>query len=141
MSSQSPHIAYGHRLIPSLIDGFAKVTPFRSFCSLPCSCNPKDGFRDISYEEMAAAVNKLAWWIESRLGKSQTFESLAYIGTSDLRYAILAVAAQKTGHKVGSKGKPPYFINLNHARHSSSRHLTMSKKIHTFMRLQNAKHF
>lgn len=101
---------YGRRLIPNLIDDFAENTPFRPFCSVPYSCNPKDGFRDVSFEEVAAAINKFAWWIESRFGKSQTFQPLAYIGPPDLRYALLTVAAQKTGHKVISEGK---YIILN----------------------------
>ena len=91
---------YGHRLIPQLIDERAKVNPQGSVWSVPKSSNLADGFRDISYGQVARAINKAAWWIDEHIGKSTTFEKLAYIGTSDLRYSILTIAAQKTGHTV-----------------------------------------
>ena len=96
----SLQINYGHRLIPQVIDERAKVNPQGSVWSVPKSSNLADGFRDISYDQVARAINKVAWWIDEHIGKSTTFEKLAYIGPPDLRYSILTVAAQKTGHTV-----------------------------------------
>ncbi|KAL8948969.1 MAG: hypothetical protein Q9222_004891, partial [Ikaeria aurantiellina] len=48
---------------------------------------------------MANSVNSLAHWLEKTLGKSTTFETIAYIGALDLRYFILALAAAKVGYK------------------------------------------
>ena len=91
---------YGHRLIPQLIDERAKVNPHGSVWSVPKSSHLADGFRDISYGQVARAINKAAWWIDEHIGKSTKFEKLAYIGPPDLRYSILTIAAQKTGHTV-----------------------------------------
>ena len=94
---------YGHRLIPSLIDNRAQEDPQRPVWSIPCSSNLADGFRDINYGQVAQAINRAAWWIDENVGKSTTFETLAYMGPPDLRYAILTVAAQKTGHTVSRR--------------------------------------
>ena len=94
---------YGHRLIPQLIDDGAKHNPDASFWSIPRSSNLADGFRDINYAQVAGAINRAAWWIDENVGRSTTFEALAYMGPPDLRYAILTVAAQKTGHTVSHR--------------------------------------
>ncbi|MCJ1476643.1 hypothetical protein MMC13_005311 [Lambiella insularis] len=59
----------------------------------------EDGFRDVSYSQLAGAINKLAWLIQKKLGRSKTFATLTYMGPLDLMYPIFAVAAQKTGYK------------------------------------------
>ncbi|MCJ1395312.1 hypothetical protein MMC18_008196 [Xylographa bjoerkii] len=43
--------------------------------------------------ELANAVNKIAYWLEQNFGASTVFETLAYMGPSDLRYAIVFLAA------------------------------------------------
>ena len=91
---------YGHRLVPQVLDERAKSNPQGSVWSVPKTSNLADGFRDISYGQVARAINKAAWWIDEHVGKSTTFEKLAYIGPPDLRYSILTIAAQKTGHTV-----------------------------------------
>ena len=105
--STAQPIRYGHRLIPQLIDEGAKSNPDASFWSIPRSSNLADGFRDINYAQAAGAINRVAWWIDENVGKSTTFESLAYMGPPDLRYAILTVAAQKTGHTVSQRSAKP----------------------------------
>ena len=92
--------SYGRRLIPPLIDQRAEESPERSVWSIPVSSNLVDGFRDVSYGQVARAINRAAWWIDKNIGKSTTFETLAYMGPPDLRYSVLTVAAQKTGHTV-----------------------------------------
>ena len=105
--SPTQPIRYGHRLIPQLIDEGAKNSPDVSFWSIPRSSNLADGFRDINYAQVAGAINRVAWWINENVGKSTNFESLAYMGPPDLRYAILTVAAQKTGHTVSHRSAQP----------------------------------
>ena len=92
--------SYGRRLIPQLIDQRAEESPELPLWSIPVSSALVDGFRDISYGQVARAINRAAWWIDEKVGKSTTFETLAYMGPPDLRYAVLTVAAQKTGHTV-----------------------------------------
>ena len=100
---QPPHYLppkCGRRLVPHIIDEYANVNPRKVFASYPRSSNLQDGFRDVNYLQLANAINACAWWIEAQVGKGHNFETLAYIGPSDLRYAILTVAAIKTGYKV-----------------------------------------
>lgn len=91
----------GRRLLPTLIDDIARSNPDRPFASLPKTTDPRDGFIDINFRTIATAINRCAWWIETEFGRSLDFESLAYMGPSDLRSAILIIAAIKTGYKVG----------------------------------------
>lgn len=67
---------------------------------LPWTCAIEDGFRAISFQALANAINACSWWIEAEIGKGMGFSTLAYLGPSDLRNIILIVAAIKTGHKV-----------------------------------------
>ena len=101
MKSPTPNStpAYGHRIISSLIDDYARETPNRCFCSLPKTTRIEDGFYNITYGVLANAINRLAWWIEEKLGTNEDFETLAYVGPPDLRYIALTIAAQKTGYK------------------------------------------
>ena len=101
MKSLTPNStpAYGHRIISSLIDNHARETPDRGFGSLPKTTRIEDGFRNITYGVLANAINRLAWWIQEKLGTNEDFETLAYVGPPDLRYIVLTIAAQKTGYK------------------------------------------
>lgn len=93
-------VLYGRRLLPSLIDERARSNHSRPYASIPFSKNVADGFRDISYCEFAQAINKCALWIIDQFGRSSNADTLVYLGLSDLRYQILAMAAVKTGHVV-----------------------------------------
>ncbi|KAI0966741.1 hypothetical protein F4678DRAFT_448005 [Xylaria arbuscula] len=88
-------------LLPAVVDELARNHPHRSWASIPIDDNDLSrGYEDISYEALANAINKLAWVIDSAVGKSTTFETIAYLGASDLRYHIITMAVCKTGHKV-----------------------------------------
>ena len=90
----------GKQLIPTLIEELAENDGQRVFVSIPCTANAEDGFRDITYAQLASAIDKCAWWIEHSLQKSENFETLNYVGPQDLRYIILLFATIKTGYKV-----------------------------------------
>lgn len=91
----------GQRLLPTTIDEIAECDPHRIFASILRSpTNIEEGYRDVSFHEAAAAINTLAWLLDAELGKSHTFETLAYLAPGDLRYALIAVAAVKVGYKV-----------------------------------------
>ena len=92
----------GRRLIPTLVDEIARNDPNRPFLSVPLDPTLGDGYEDVCYGSFAKAVNKCAWWLESKLGKSSTFETITYISHArDMTYLILILAAVKTGYKVG----------------------------------------
>lgn len=88
------------RLLPCAIDDAAKSTPELVLAAIANTTEVSDGFRDITALEFANAVNCAAWYIDRSVGRSSTFETLTYIGPSDLCYPIIAVAAAKTGYKI-----------------------------------------
>ena len=102
MPSSRPPVLYGKRLFPVTVDEIARTTPDKIFACIPRTNDLKDGFEDVTFGGFARAANRIAWWLERSLGKSSTFETLAYIGPFDLRYFILLVAAPKVGYKVGA---------------------------------------
>ncbi|TGJ85294.1 hypothetical protein E0Z10_g3472 [Xylaria hypoxylon] len=98
-SSSAPD--YQNYLLPVVIDDIARNDPQRSWASIPIDDDDLSrGYEDITFSTLANAINRLAWIIDSAVGKSTTFETMAYLGASDLRYHIMQMAAIKTGHKV-----------------------------------------
>ena len=91
---------YGHRLLPRLLDELSKTSPNRLYASYACSVDISQGFRDVSFQDMARAADSFAWWIHDRYGRSDKFETLAYMGIPDLRTPIIFLAAVKCGYKV-----------------------------------------
>lgn len=84
----------GKRLLPVIIDQLAHEDPDRPWGSIPRNdYDLSQGYTDISYAAFANAINKLAWMVEKSVGRSDHFETIAYLGTSDVRY-----------HMVGSVG-------------------------------------
>ncbi|KAJ0114297.1 Bacitracin synthase 3 [Diaporthe amygdali] len=91
----------GKRLLPVIIDELAREDPDRPWGSIPRDdYDLSQGYADISYLSLANAINKLAWMLEKSVGRSETFETIAYLGTPDVRYHMMQMAACKTGHKV-----------------------------------------
>ncbi|KAK1976536.1 thioester reductase domain-containing protein [Colletotrichum cereale] len=92
---------YGRRLIPQIIDETARSEPDREFLSVPRSSDPRDGWRPITFKQMANAVNRVARRIVEKRGAPEpgSFPTLAYIGPSDARYMVIVVACIKAGYK------------------------------------------
>jgi hypothetical protein len=98
MASELPR---GHRVLPAIIDDYAKVAPDKIYAVIPVNDDDlSQGFKNITYEQFANAVNAASWWLESTLGQSSSFETFAYYGLRDLRYTILVIAAAKVQRKV-----------------------------------------
>lgn len=95
--------SYGERLVVQVVDELASKTPERVWATITRSPYDIDeGFRDITIRQLADAVNCTAWFIHDQFGKSQDFDVIAYLGVSDVRYAIYMFGAIKTGHQVWS---------------------------------------
>ncbi|MCJ1263084.1 hypothetical protein MMC22_002954 [Lobaria immixta] len=92
--------AYGARLLPQVVDEFARIDPNRVYASILLSADVSRGFRDVTMKDMARAVNSMAWWIKDHLGLRNDFETLGYLGVSDLRYPTIILAGIKCGWKV-----------------------------------------
>ena len=91
---------YGKRLLPVELDRIAEEDPSRVFASVPITSNVNDGFRDLSFLEIANGVNGFAHLLEKMYGCSGNFETLTYIGMPDLRYVMVVLGAIKCGYKV-----------------------------------------
>lgn len=70
------------RLIPNLVDEYARTSPEYVFARVPKTSNFADGFKDITINTFAKAVDEVAHRILSRLGRSSNFDTIAYIGPS-----------------------------------------------------------
>ncbi|TLS23900.1 hypothetical protein PpBr36_08764 [Pyricularia pennisetigena] len=116
-------IPYGRRLIPQVLDDMARTSPEKEMLSVPRSDDPKDGWKKLSFGQVAAAVDRVAGYLLEQKedilarcassgsnGNIQTnghgdsreqsqFPTLAYLGPSDARYVIFAVACVKAGMK------------------------------------------
>lgn len=102
----------GRRLIPSAIDHIAGVNPSKVFGSLPISnTNLEEGFKDLTFGQIANAISGVAWWLEKEIGRSDRFETLAYLAPNDFRYPIFAVAAVKARYKVSFHMSLPWQCN------------------------------
>ncbi|GAW20603.1 hypothetical protein ANO14919_101110 [Xylariales sp. No.14919] len=98
-SSSTPD--YQGQLLPVVIDEIARDDPNRPWASIPIDDDDLSrGYEDINFAALANAINRLAWIIDSAVGQSTTFETIAYLGSSDIRYHMIQMAACKTGHKV-----------------------------------------
>ncbi|KAL8643143.1 MAG: hypothetical protein Q9226_008429 [Calogaya cf. arnoldii] len=97
--SKTTEPKYGARLIVQLIDYVAQTSPDRCFCLVPAADLAKNGFEEVSYGQMANAINRVAWWLREHFDRPVGTESLGYIGPPDLRYTLLTLAAQKAGFK------------------------------------------
>ncbi|OLN85756.1 Iterative polyketide synthase CazM 8 [Colletotrichum chlorophyti] len=92
---------YGKRLLPQIVDEIAKSEPNREFFSVPRSSNPKDGWKPVTFKQIANAVNRIAQRIIDKRGKPEpgSFPTLTYIGPNDARYMIITLACIKAGYK------------------------------------------
>jgi hypothetical protein len=93
---------------PAQIDERAIHTPDRTYAIIAKSNDLDDGYQNFTYKQLARAIHKMSWWLDHTLGKSTSFDTLSYIGASDLRYTILYVAALKTHRQVNI----PFFLQI-----------------------------
>jgi acyl-coenzyme A synthetase/AMP-(fatty) acid ligase len=103
MASSYPPTDWGNRLLPTVVDAAALHTPTRAWASLPADDGDlAKGFEDVTYLAFSNAINKLAWFIADQIGPcpAGAFETIAYLGVSDVRYHVIQMAAIKTGYKV-----------------------------------------
>ena len=114
---EAPAGPFGERLVPHVVDTLAVTDPDRLYASIPRTADVSDGFRDVSMKDLANAINAMAWMLEKVEGKPPEgkFERIAYMGASDIRYAIMMIAAIKVG----------YVALLPSARNSTSGNISL----------------
>jgi long-subunit acyl-CoA synthetase (AMP-forming) len=87
------------RTFPEIVHEIAKRTPNRPYASIPISAEVTDGFRDVSFGDIANGVNNFAFQLEKLYGRSEEFETITYVGVNDLRYVMVFLGAIKCGYK------------------------------------------
>lgn len=100
MATQLP--SYGRRLVPQVLDELARTDPHRVYAAIPKTADVKDGYQDVTVADLARAVDFIAKWIHDKFGTSSNFETITYVGLSDLKGIVTLLAAVKTGYKVGT---------------------------------------
>lgn len=90
---------YSRRLHPNLIDHIAETDPKRLYAIVAVQSSPFQSFIHITFQDFADAINCIAAWLEDEFGRSDTFETSAYMGPSDPAYFIVVIAAAKIGYK------------------------------------------
>jgi hypothetical protein len=93
---------YGHRLMATVLDQEALCDPDRTFALVPCGTDLSQGFRNVSFAQVANATNHAAHWLRdiANVPLDGKFETLTYVRVGDLRYNILLYAAIKCSCKV-----------------------------------------
>ncbi|KIA75602.1 hypothetical protein HK57_00616 [Aspergillus ustus] len=92
----------GKRLIPHIIDATAAATPDADCLLIPRTPGkPSDGWKPVSWAEVANAVNYVAHMLIREAGTPTpgAFPTIAYIGLDDPRYVLFIMGAIKAGFK------------------------------------------
>ncbi|KAK8120223.1 nonribosomal peptide synthetase [Apiospora kogelbergensis] len=94
----------GKRLIPHIIDETARREPLREWAQTPVSSDPKDGWRTVTFQAFANAIDRCSHMLIEQAGHPHAgeFPTIAYVGPNDARYLVIMVAAIKTGYKLGA---------------------------------------
>jgi hypothetical protein len=109
-SSTPPRPIMMKQILVHVVDGMAKSQPFAVYAEYPYSLtNYELGYRKVTYDDFANAINGLAWLLLEALGRGSGFPTLAYIGPNDLRYNALTLACVKAGYKVCPSERWCYF--------------------------------
>ncbi|KAL8703598.1 MAG: hypothetical protein Q9201_003223 [Fulgogasparrea decipioides] len=89
------------QLLPNLIDEIARTDPERLYAETPASPTTyEDGWRKITYRDLANAINGVAWLLEGHLGHGTNHDTVAYIGPNDIAYVVMILGASKAGYTI-----------------------------------------
>lgn len=92
--------SYGRRLLPNVVDELRNSSPSRVYASCPKTADVADGFFDFTVADLGRCVDFMASWIENKFGRSDNFETITYIGLSEIRGPVTFLAAIKAGYKL-----------------------------------------
>ena len=99
-------LQYGCRLMVTVLENEAQSNPERTFASVAKSSNISDGFYEVTFRQMKAAVDSVVDILRSHYHTLSHNETLSYLGVPDLRYNILCYAAWKCRLKAGRNRLP-----------------------------------
>ena len=104
---------YGRRLVPRVLDELAETDSNRVYAAVPKSADVKDGFHDVTVADLSRCVDFMASWLHEKFGRSENFETITYIGLSDLRGPTTLLGSIKVGYKVWMKTLSMAFADDN----------------------------
>jgi hypothetical protein len=59
-----------------------------------------DGWKDVSFADLANAIQNMVLWIQTEVSSSSEPLTLAYLGSNDIRYAAFVFACMRLQHTV-----------------------------------------
>lgn len=71
---------FADRLITRRVDELAAAQPFRTWVTVPQSNDIHGQWRDITFHELALAIDGMTRWIEKTIGAGTARETVAYLG-------------------------------------------------------------
>lgn len=85
--------------LPKVVEELAREHPNSTWMTIPNDAELTQGFRDITYRELADAVNGMTRWIGRAIGIGRRSTDIAaYIGINDARYAVAQIGLMKAGY-------------------------------------------
>ncbi|KAJ4305167.1 hypothetical protein N0V90_000698 [Kalmusia sp. IMI 367209] len=87
-------------LLITAIEEKAYWSPNETYMRYPTPDWESDGYRSLNWAQYVDSINKVAYFLDEKLGKATENEAIAYLGPNDLRYAVLWPAVVKTGRKL-----------------------------------------
>ncbi|KAF7192480.1 Non-canonical non-ribosomal peptide synthetase FUB8 [Pseudocercospora fuligena] len=85
--------------LPTVVEELARECPNTTWMRVPKDAELTQGWRDITYQELAHAVNGMARWVGRVFGIGRRSTDIAaYIGINDTRYAVAQVGLIKAGY-------------------------------------------
>jgi long-subunit acyl-CoA synthetase (AMP-forming) len=70
------------------------------YCIHPITSDISDGWKDVSFKDLANAIQNMALWIQTEVSSSNQPLTIAYIGCNDIRYAAFVFACMQLQHTV-----------------------------------------
>lgn len=87
-------------VLVTAIEEKVRWTPNETHIRYPAPDWEVDGYRTLTWGQFGDSVNKVAHWLDEKLGKANGNDAVSYFGPNDLRYAVLWPAVIKTGRKL-----------------------------------------
>ncbi|KAK3652165.1 hypothetical protein LTR56_005296 [Elasticomyces elasticus] len=85
-------------IVPHIIDELASSDPDGVWITVPRHQDLKQGWRDLTYGDLANAINGMAEWLGRELVCIRG-DVVAYVGVNDMRYLVVLAALMKIGLK------------------------------------------
>ncbi|KAF2859785.1 acetyl-CoA synthetase-like protein [Piedraia hortae CBS 480.64] len=84
--------------IPQVVERLALTNPYETWVRIPKDPDLTQGWKDVTYQDLAVAVDGLCYWIEKQIGVGDG-RVVAYMGLNDPRFVVAIVALIKTGYR------------------------------------------